>query len=45
MMVLSGGDNDLDESGRSVAAEDTFPDGEAEAASLDSLSSVIGGLP
>jgi hypothetical protein len=45
MMVLpSGGGNDRDWSGHSAAAEDTFPDGDAEAASLESLSPVIGGL-
>jgi hypothetical protein len=40
-----GGGNDRDRSGRSVAAEDTFPDGDAEAASPDSLSPVIGWPP
>jgi hypothetical protein len=45
MMVLPrGGGSDRDWSGRSVAAEDTFPDGDAEASSPDSLSPVIGGL-
>jgi hypothetical protein len=45
MMVLSsGGGNDRGWSGRSVAAKDIFPDGDAEAASLDSLSPVIGAL-
>ena len=44
MVLPSGGGDDRDWSGYSLAAEDTFPDGDAEAASLDSLSPDIGGL-
>jgi hypothetical protein len=42
MVLPSGGGSDRAWSGRSVAAEETFPDGDGEAASLDSLSPVIG---